>query len=127
MRNRAFTLIELMIVVAIIGIISSVAIPNYQKFQCRAKQSEGKTGAFLVHRAEETYRAEYDTYAFGEEAEIRVIGAIFSGRRYYNFSVEGIGFNYLVSAIALPDTEVTGDVYTIDQDATRIHVVDVCD
>jgi len=40
-RQRAFTLIELMIVVAIVGILASVAIPTYQGYLIRAQVSEG--------------------------------------------------------------------------------------
>src|SRR3954469_24377482 len=39
-HDRGFTIVELMIVVALIGIISSLAIPNYLKFTARSQRSE---------------------------------------------------------------------------------------
>ncbi len=61
-RRGGFTLIELMIVVAIIGILAAIAIPNFLRFQLKAKSSEGKTNLAAIRTAEESYFAEYGNY-----------------------------------------------------------------
>ncbi len=62
MNKLGFTLVELMIVVAIIGILSSVAIPNYQKYQAKARQSEAKINLAAAYTAEASFAAENSTY-----------------------------------------------------------------
>lgn len=61
-RKGGFTLIELMIVVAIIGILAAIAIPNFLKFQLRSKTGEAKTNLAALRTAEEGYFAEYGVY-----------------------------------------------------------------
>ena len=64
-RNRnkkGFTLIELMIVVAIIGILAAIAIPNFLKFQAKSKQSEAKTNLKAIYTAQTGYYGEFSTY-----------------------------------------------------------------
>jgi type IV pilus assembly protein PilA len=62
-KKKGFTLVELMIVVAIIGILAAIAIPNFIKFQARSKQSEAKTNLKAMFQAEKSYFAERDTYS----------------------------------------------------------------
>ena len=64
-RRGGFTLIELMIVVAIIGILAAIAIPNFLKFQLRSKTGEAKTNLAAIRTAEEGYFAEYGIYVGG--------------------------------------------------------------
>jgi type IV pilus assembly protein PilA len=60
--RAGFTLIELMIVVAIIGILAAIAIPNFMRFQARSKQSEAKANLKSVFTSEKAYFGEKDKY-----------------------------------------------------------------
>ena len=61
-KREGFTLIELMVVVAIIAILAAIAIPQYRKFQLRAKTAEAKTNIGAIRTCEEGWAAEHDEY-----------------------------------------------------------------
>ena len=61
-EKKGFTLIELMIVVAIIGILAAIAIPNFLRFQCRARQSEAKQNLGAIYTSYAAYFSDYNTY-----------------------------------------------------------------
>ncbi len=56
--TEGFTLIEIMVVVAIIGILAAVAIPSYMEFRTKAKRSEAYVNLDAIRICEESYRAE---------------------------------------------------------------------
>ena len=60
--QKGFTLIELMIVVAIIGILAAIAIPNFLTYQLKSRQAEAKTNLQAIKTSEIAFQAERGCY-----------------------------------------------------------------
>src|SRR2546426_6180605 len=65
--QKGFTLIELMIVVAIIGILAAIAIPNFLQYRARARQSEGRTNLGGIFVSETAFLGEQGRYGSFQE------------------------------------------------------------
>ena len=85
--KKGFTLIELMIVVAIIGILAAIAIPNFLKYQAKSKQSEAKVNLKGIFTSETSYFAENSAFA----PLLSVGFALAGGSGRYTFAVNGTG------------------------------------
>ena len=62
-RQDGFTLVELMVVVAIIGLLSAVAIPNFKKYQSKAKVSEAKLQLAAAYMAEQSFFSDFNLFS----------------------------------------------------------------
>ena len=61
-KQEGFTLIELMIVVAIIGILAAIAIPNFLTYQLKSRQSEAKVNLNAIKTSQIAFQAEKSCY-----------------------------------------------------------------
>jgi len=100
--EQGFTLIELMIVVAIIGILAAVAIPQYQNFTKKSKASEAKVILDAIVTAEASYFAEKDNMT----NVLSDLGNPDSPAKYYTYSASGT--NDLTTVKAVPNATGTG-------------------
>lgn len=65
MTRKGFTLVELIVVVIIIGVLATLAIPQYNKAVEKSKAAKAKYVISLIIQAEGQYKDDYDDYIFG--------------------------------------------------------------
>jgi len=62
-NTQGFTLIELMVSVGIVGVLASVAVPNYNRYTAKARQTEAKVSLGSVYTVEQSYTVDMGGYS----------------------------------------------------------------
>jgi type IV pilus assembly protein PilE len=91
-----FTLIELVIAIAIVAILATIALPSYQAYVRKARRSDAQAALLAIQLAEEKYRANNSNYADNTyyQANTAALGGPATGAsvlNYYSFSITGGG------------------------------------
>lgn len=90
-KNKGFTIIELMIVIAVIGILASVAIPNFLSYRIRAYNASANSDAKNLYNAAQAYFSDYASgqvdldlckdYGFQQTQDVYIYVSKFSNRQ----------------------------------------------
>ncbi|ARN75476.1 type IV pilin protein [Oceanicoccus sagamiensis] len=92
--KNGFTLLELLVVVAILGVLFSIAMPQYTAYTLRANRQDAFSILTAIRFAQEGYKADNGTYS----ADLTLLG--------YDSAQESVDGLYVISAAACADSTI---------------------
>ena len=119
--RQGFSLLEVVIVVVIIGILSTLAYPILEGYLQRSKQTEAKVGLSAVYTAQKIYFAINQTYA--DSLSNLDVQLETGGSSRYSITLTGSSSSFTATAKGNLDDDVVLDIWTIDQNKTLQNTV----
>jgi len=115
-KSGGFTLIELMIVVAVVGILATIALPSYNQYVVRGKMTEAYSNLLAMRVQSEQWFQDHRTYA-GMPCST-------TNARYFTYACSNLSATtYTIAATGVAATDVDGLVFSITESNARATVV----
>ncbi len=126
--NRGFTLVELMVAVAIVGILAAIAYPAYRNYVMESNRTDAQEALTRLAGMEETWYMSHNAYA--DETDINQLGGSTSPQGYYDISIantncgsSGAYTCFTATAAPVPTGPQSQDTecgsFSIDQNGTE--------
>lgn len=106
-RSAGITLIELLIVVIVIGILASVAVPSYRNYVMRANRTDATAALLRVASAQEKFYLQNNTYATNAQlatAPPAGLGITGTERGYYTLQITSASASGFTATASAPAT-----------------------
>ncbi len=114
-KTRGFTLIELMIVIVIVGILFSIALPAYQTYVLQGHRADAQGILFDISAREERFLAQNNTYTTDINTAAGLnMGTTTSNNGYYNLTVAACGAGSIATCYLLTATATGGQANDTD-------------
>ena len=126
-RNRGFTLVELMIAVAVIGILVAIAYPSYREYLKRSNRSAAQSLMLDLANREQQYLLDNRAFLGGGASAVTTllpVGVPTEVSSYYTMTITataGPPPTFEVKATPISGTVMAGEApFTLDQDGTKL-------
>ena len=113
-RGQGFTLIELMVVVAIVGIIFAVALPSYKEYVARSKRADARSQLLQAAQFMQRFYSANDQYSFDRSGNAVAVPASIarapaSGDQLYTLTVTASSSDYSLSMAPVVGSSMASD------------------